>query len=328
VSVVLAVDGGQTGTRLRLVADGTPVREWTAAAGHGRGAPHAVLAGMADEIAATLRRDGSPAPEVLSAGMTGFHDAVTGAEHVLRSYRPLGVQRVVLATDAVTSYLGAVGAVPGVVVAAGTGTIVLASDGQGRCDRVDGWGSTLGDDGSGYAIGRAGLRAAYRHLDGRGGSDALRVAAEEHFGSLGELPGRIARAPDAVALVAGFAEAVARVAAAGDRTATEIWSGAGGDLADSVAAAAARVLGGTGADGAPAVDSAVSWVGSCTVSWAGALFSAGGLLLDPFQARLAKHGLPPAQPPSGNGLAGAVRLASEGVAALFPAAAEAAGRDL
>jgi N-acetylglucosamine kinase-like BadF-type ATPase len=319
VSVVLAVDGGQSGTRLRLVMDGIPAREWTAAACHGRTAPHALLAAMAGDVAATLERDGSPAPEVLAAGMTGFHDAVTGAEEVLRSYRQLGVQRVVLATDAVTSYLGAVGAVPGIVVAAGTGTIVLASDGQGRCGRIDGWGSTLGDDGSGYAIGRAGLRAAYRRLDGRGGSDALRVAAEEHFGSLSELPGRVARAPDAVAVVAGFAQSVARVAAAGDQAAAAIWSRAGGDLADSVAAAAARVLGRAEDNDAPV---------SCAVSWAGALFQAGSLLLDPFQDRLAQHGLPPAQPPAANALSGAVQLAGEGVAALFPAAAQTAGRGL
>jgi N-acetylglucosamine kinase-like BadF-type ATPase len=336
VSVVLAVDGGQSGTRLRLVVDDTTVREWRAAAGLGHWEPHVALAGLVDEIAATLERDGSPAPEVLCAGMTGFHGAVTGAERVLSSYRPLGVRRVVLATDAVTSYLGAVGVVPGVVVAAGTGTIVLASDGRGRCARIDGWGSTLGDDGSGYAIGRAGLRAAYRSLDGRGGSEALRTAAEERFGSLDELPRRIAAAQDAVKLVAGFAESVAQVAAAGDPTATAIWSRAGADLADSAAAAAVRVFGRPDAEGAEGVEGvvdaarapAVSWPASCAVSWAGALFAAGGLLVDPFQDGLAKHGLPPARPPAGNGLTGAVQLAGEGVAALFPEAAEAAGRDL
>ena len=54
-------------------------------------------------------------------------------------------------------------------MAAGTGTVCVARRGE-RLVKVDGWGSLLGDAGSGFAIGRAGLDSALRHADGRGGS--------------------------------------------------------------------------------------------------------------------------------------------------------------
>ncbi|WP_270888311.1 BadF/BadG/BcrA/BcrD ATPase family protein [Pedococcus sp. 5OH_020] len=312
MSVLLAVDGGQGATRMRLVVDGAAVHEWRVAPGRPGDQPDAVLVAMSEDVATALQQGGLPAPMVLSAGMTGFHGAVTGADRVLASYGALGVVRVVLATDAVTSLLGAVGVVPGAVVAAGTGTIVLASDGKGRCERVDGWGSTLGDDGSGYAVARAGLRAAFRSLDGRSGSEALRAAAERRYGSLNLLPARVAGASDAVPLVAQFAEDVAQLALEADPTAADIWDRAGEDLADSVAAAAVRVFGG------------ISAARGSAISWAGALFRAGDLLVQPFQRGLARHGLPPAQPPVADGLAGAVALARSGVPELFPALAQSA----
>jgi N-acetylglucosamine kinase-like BadF-type ATPase len=312
VSAVLAVDVGQSGARLKLAEDGATLHEWSVAPGRADDEPHAVLGALASEVAAALDSHHLPTPQVLSAGMTGFHDVVRGAEEALRSYRPLGVERVVLATDAVTSYLGAVGLVPGVVVAAGTGTIVLGSDGNGRCERIDGWGATLGDDGSGYAIGRAGLRAVYRCLDGRGGCNLLREAAERRYGSLADLPRRLARTADAAPLVAGFSEDLAQAARDGDPIATAIWRQAGKDLADSAAAAAVRVFGD------------VTSARACTISWAGSLFRAGPLLVEPFQAQLAEHGLPPAEPPKANGLQGALLLADDGVARLFPKAADVA----
>ena len=319
MTAVLAVDAGQSGTRLKLVDDGAALHEWSAAPGRAGDEPHAVLGALAGEVAAALESLHLPTPLVLSAGMTGFHGAVRGAEEVLAAYRSLGVQRVVLATDAVTSYLGAVGLVPGAVVAAGTGTVVLASDGKGRCERIDGWGSTLGDDGSGYAIGRAGLRAVYRCLDGRGGSTVLREAAEKRYRSLADLPRRLAAVADAAALVAGFAEDVAHAARDGDPIAAAIWRQAGEDLADSVAAALVRAFGET------------TSARACTISWTGALFQAGPLLVEPFQAGLAEHGLPAAEPPKANGIHGALLLADDAVPSLFPKAAAVAsvaqGRD-
>jgi N-acetylglucosamine kinase-like BadF-type ATPase len=54
----------------------------------------------------------------------------------------------------------------GVIVIAGTGSLVLARAKDGTLVRAGGWGPQLGDNGSGHALGRAGLRAVAEALDG------------------------------------------------------------------------------------------------------------------------------------------------------------------
>jgi N-acetylglucosamine kinase-like BadF-type ATPase len=54
----------------------------------------------------------------------------------------------------------------GIMVIAGTGSVALAQTDDGSLHRVGGWGYLLGDEGSGHAIGLAGLRAITDALDG------------------------------------------------------------------------------------------------------------------------------------------------------------------
>ena len=67
----------------------------------------------------------------------------------------------------------------GIIIIAGTGSIVLGRDAVGTEARAGGWGPLLADDGSGYAIGLAGLRAVFRARDGWGPSTALTQALQE-----------------------------------------------------------------------------------------------------------------------------------------------------
>ncbi len=53
----------------------------------------------------------------------------------------------------------------GVLVLAGTGSNVVGLTSQGQMVRAGGWGPALGDQGSGYGIGHAALRAAFAALD-------------------------------------------------------------------------------------------------------------------------------------------------------------------
>jgi len=59
-----------------------------------------------------------------------------------------------------TAALALVGASHGVVVLAGTGAFVFAETADGRKIKLDGMGPLLGDEGSGYSIGRMAIRAA------------------------------------------------------------------------------------------------------------------------------------------------------------------------
>jgi N-acetylglucosamine kinase-like BadF-type ATPase len=301
---VLGIDAGQSGSRLRLLRRGRTRLSWT-----GPGIPPGVTPVQAmtglllDDVSRRLRDSGQDAPAVVGAGLTGFHGGASGAQEVLDLWHDtLGVRRLSLTDDAVTSYLGALGEAPGAVVAAGTGVTVLATGGPAPI-RVNGWGPTVGDEGGGYWIGQRGLRSAFRWLDGRGGSELLAAQAQARFGPLPQLPGRLAAAEDRVALVASFAPEVASAAHAGDEHAARIWVSAGHELAAAVLTALRETRPAGPATTEPRL-----------VSWAGSLFEAGELLLSPFReaVRTARAGVQVVAPRS-DSLQGALELTSSEV---------------
>ena len=69
--------------------------------------------------------------------------------------------------------LSALPATIGVAVIAGTGSIALGRDAYGATVRAGGWGHIIGDEGSGYDLGRGALQAASRAADGRGPTTML-----------------------------------------------------------------------------------------------------------------------------------------------------------
>jgi len=308
----LVIDGGQSGCRVawrhgeRIVAAVTDrgLRR------EARSDPDGYLQALHDAIAAL-----HPAPiavDVVAAGLTGFDGTPDAARAVADRVRAVvRADLVLVTTDAVTSYLGAIGARPGVVVAAGTGAIALAADGDGRIARSDGWGYLLGDDGGAFSIGRAGLRSALREHDGRGGSAALRERARARFGPLEAIARRVYDAGDPVTTLAGFAADVADAARSGDAEAARVWATAARELAAAAAAAAAHVF--------PA-GAAIS------VSWNGALFGARDLLAAPFARHVRERlrGAAVAEP-RGTALDGAALLAQAHPVAMFSPLVEACG---
>lgn len=56
----------------------------------------------------------------------------------------------------------------GCILIAGTGSILFGKDEQGNIHRVGGFGRLIGDEGSGYSIGRKALNAVSKASDGRG----------------------------------------------------------------------------------------------------------------------------------------------------------------
>lgn len=177
--------------------------------------------------------------ELLSAGVSGLLDDDPVPE-LLELVRPLGVQRVVLAHDSVTSYLGALGDVPGVVCAAGTGVVTLGVG--GACvARVDGWGNLLGDAGAGYWIGRRGLEAVMRAYDGRGRATALTAVAQRDFGNLENAYIALQADPRRVSRIAAYSRRVDELADAGDDVCADIMRAAAAELFHSCATALERV---------------------------------------------------------------------------------------
>ncbi|WP_255947940.1 N-acetylglucosamine kinase [Streptomyces odontomachi] len=247
---VVAVDQGKSGTRAtacvvdgaNVCGDGAALRAAAAAQSVSRGCePGSTGVDAVADAVARLRLPGPP--DVVCVGTTAApagQDERSAVARVLSSRLRAG--RVLVTEDAVTAHLGAFGGTPGVVVSAGTGAIALWSDGHG-CVRVDGMGPVLGDHGSGADIGRAGLRAAFSAVEGRGAATALVEPARRHLGGLG-LAGarRLHEAAHPTEVVSDFATAVLRAAEHGDEVAGTIVARAAHDLATSAALAARREL--------------------------------------------------------------------------------------
>jgi N-acetylglucosamine kinase-like BadF-type ATPase len=226
-----------------------------------------------------------------AAGLATLGDALRAELPGLLA-RELGVRRVALAADAVTAYVGALGPRPGAVLAAGTGLIALGTD-LTRWRRADGWGHLLGDCGSGAWIGRAGLEAALRAHDGRaGGSAALLARAEEMFGPMPELPGKLYPRSDRAAVLASFAPQVA-ACACDDPVAAGVLRAAARHMAESAAAVCPPT-------------------GEPLIALTGGLFKMGDPLLAPLNDELAAR-LPRARQVAAEGdpLHGSVRIATD-----------------
>jgi N-acetylglucosamine kinase-like BadF-type ATPase len=112
----------------------------------------------------------------------------------------------------------------GVLVLAGTGSIVLGRNARGRWARAGGLGPLLGDEGSAFWMGRAWLR------------ERAAAPAQRH----------LATRRDAVAAIAALAPRVVARARAGDRVATRVVREAQAHLADQ-ACEVTRALGLRGA---------------------------------------------------------------------------------
>ena len=83
------------------------------------------------------------------------------------------VSHIMVTTDIEIALAAAFAEAPGIVVSAGTGSVAVGRDRTGKRHRIGGYGWQMGDEGSGYAIGRASLGAVSRARDGRSPPTAL-----------------------------------------------------------------------------------------------------------------------------------------------------------
>jgi len=111
-------------------------------------------------------------------GLTGAgrkHDRERIGEAILAESKKQSVSlpSVWIESDAMIALEGAFKGGSGIIVIAGTGSIVYGKDEHGVLYRVGGWGRLIGDEGGGFAVGRDALRAMARMLDGRGESTEI-----------------------------------------------------------------------------------------------------------------------------------------------------------
>jgi N-acetylglucosamine kinase-like BadF-type ATPase len=146
-----------------------------------------------------------------------------------RSFPNAAVQ---VTSDMEIALAAAVGDGKGVVLIAGTGSVAFGRSESGVAARAGGFGAWIGDEGSGFEIGKLAAAAASRDLDARGPQTML---SESIFKDLdcrdwNELFERIAKSADDV--FPRLFPTVAKVADGGDPVAREILQHAAASLSD------------------------------------------------------------------------------------------------
>ncbi len=228
---VIAMDSGQTAIKVRLGSEQT-------LSFPGLRANSSLLPQLADVVGRVADHAG-PGPHKVYVGTCGLTRRDNDPLELLRLCEQYGVETVILAHDAATSFLGAVGDRRGVVVAAGTGAITLGV-GVETIARIDGWGNVIGDAGGGYWIGREALDAVHRAHDGRGPETSLTPVVERRFPDLESAYIELQTDADWVRIVASFAMQVASHAEH-DAVAAAICEEAGRELAHSAVTAVERI---------------------------------------------------------------------------------------
>ncbi|HEX6161746.1 MAG TPA: BadF/BadG/BcrA/BcrD ATPase family protein [Vicinamibacterales bacterium] len=179
-------------------------------------------------------------PAAVCLGMAGV-DRRDDAVVIRDIMRRLGFRtNALIVNDALIALVAGAGASPGVVVISGTGSIAYGVSHHGVAARAGGWGPTLGDEGSGYWIGRRALAAVMRDADGRGPQTDLTRLVLRHF-SLPKpdaLVAEIYHQPQGRRAIASLGTVVDGARDAGDPVASDIMSQA----ADELALAAASVI--------------------------------------------------------------------------------------
>ncbi len=114
------------------------------------------------------------------AGAGRMDDRERLATGLREALDPVPVPSLEVVPDVWIAHEGAFAGEAGLLVLAGTGSIVLAKSEDGTFHRAGGWGRLLGDEGSGFALGRAALRAVADAFDGGPATSLTARLAERH----------------------------------------------------------------------------------------------------------------------------------------------------
>jgi N-acetylglucosamine kinase-like BadF-type ATPase len=133
------------------------------------------------EVMETAIGDRDITPAAVCLGIAGV-DRDDEARTVRAIMRRIGYKsRIVVVNDALVALVAGAGNAPGIVIIAGTGSIVYGRNARFEAARAGGWGHIIGDEGSGYWIGREALAAIVRAADGRGPDTRLTEDVLAHF---------------------------------------------------------------------------------------------------------------------------------------------------
>jgi N-acetylglucosamine kinase-like BadF-type ATPase len=249
-SLLLGIDGGGTATRAALAIanpEGLPIVVGRGSAGPGNfksvgfeAAAGSVLTAIREAFTSAGRVPQRVAAACIALAGTGAREDRTLFEQWAANQSL--ADKVLLVHDALPVLAAGTTDVCGVALISGTGSMAFGQDGNGNTARAGGWGSLFGDEGSGYALALAGLRATAWAADGRGPPTTLTDAFLQRIG--------IAEPTQLATLyqpswdrrrLAGLATIVTEEAVKGDATANRLVDSAGHDLAAMIRSVTQRL---------------------------------------------------------------------------------------
>jgi len=241
---VLGIDSGGTKT-VCLLADerGLILSEGRGPGANLHTAGEAAVERVLAEVIAQAIGDRGIVPAAICLGIAGVD-----RDDEMRTIRAImgriGTDsRVLVVNDALIALVAGAKDAPGIVIIAGTGSIVYGHNAGGEAARAGGWGHMIGDEGSGYWIGREALAAVMRASDGRGPATRLtsEILAHLNLNDESRLPRIVYDRESPRMTVAALGPIVQEVAAQGDAVATRILERAAEELVLAARSVAARL---------------------------------------------------------------------------------------
>ena len=232
---MLVVDLGQSGSRVRL--DGQQIDS-----DRGKLNGESVV----DSLRAIFQKLPKSQVDTAALACTGFNGIVSDPQPFLALCNEIfGAKKVALIDDGLAGFVGALGGSNGVVLSIGGGVVSVGGNNSHFAHR-DGLGSTFGDEGGGFWLGKLGLTRALGIRQGRGDDQILLTAFKDQVIEFDGL--KVKNAAEASTLAITSAKNLLAAADAGSPTAIAIrdegaallaqtviatWLGAGGSKDDA-----------------------------------------------------------------------------------------------
>lgn len=168
--IFLGIDGGQSHTEA-IIADGNGT---ILGDGFGGASNHAEQTGGRERLESAIRRsvgealENADLPPIQDVVFAAAHCGMTGGadykEEIIGGI--LRAENLVVGHDAPIALFGATAGQPGIVVIAGTGSVIYGENEKGETARVGGLGYLFSDEGSGFWLAVQIIKMAIREQDG------------------------------------------------------------------------------------------------------------------------------------------------------------------
>ncbi len=237
----IGIDGGGTKTNLALADEKLNI-----IARRSAGSANPVILGPRKSasvvfklIKDTVAKSKIPSVDSAVIGLAGCGRKKTADEvkreiETLLAKSKVRVKKLKIVSDAEITLEGAYRGGSGAILIAGTGSIAYTKNAKGKIFRSGGLGKILGDEGSGYSIGRKGLIAAAKSLDGRASETLLEKLLKKNYGIL-EIDSLITKVYSNEFDIAAVAEFVIKAAKLGDKVCRKILENEAEEIVNVVA---------------------------------------------------------------------------------------------